>query len=60
MDELVVLTKADIHTPKKAEDIRKQFSDEIGKDALAVSTYLKDTLVKLDKEIRSRLDFHQN
>lgn len=60
MDELVVLTKADIHTPEKAETIRKAFEEEIGKEVVAVSTYLKDTLIYLNKSIKSRLDSHQD
>jgi GTPase len=59
MEELVVLTKCDIHTPEKAETIRKAFEEEIGKEAVAVSTYLKDSLINLNKSIKSRLDSHQ-
>jgi len=60
MDELIVITKADIYTPQKSKDIIKNFKKEIGKDSLLVSTYLKDSLIELDKAIRSKLDSHQN
>ena len=59
MQELVVLTKSDIHTPEKSETIRKAFEQEIGKEVVAVSTYLKESLIHLNKSIKSRLDSHQ-
>jgi GTP-binding protein len=59
MDELVVITKADIYTPQEAEEISKKFEKEAGVDTVLVSTYLKDTLVELDKAIRSKLNSHQ-
>jgi GTP-binding protein len=60
MDEIVILTKADILTPEKTESIRKSFGEEIGKEVIAVSTYLKDSLIVLNKAIKSRLDSHQS
>lgn len=60
MDELVVITKADIYTPQEAEDRSKKFKNETGEDAVLVSAYLKDTLVELDKAIRSKLDSRQD
>ena len=59
MNEIIVLTKSDIHTPEKAESMRKDFEKEIGKEVIAVSTYLKDSLIYLNKSIKSRLDSHQ-
>lgn len=59
MDELIVLTKADIFTPEKAENIKNNFIEETGKDAILVSTYLDDTLEELKGNIKSRLDSHQ-
>jgi GTP-binding protein len=60
MEELVVLTKADIHTPEKANTIREAFEKDIGKEVVAVSTYLEDSLLDLNKAIKSRLDSPQN
>jgi GTP-binding protein len=60
MNELIVLTKYDIYTPNQAKDIKDSFEKEINKKVLAVSTYLKDSLLDLNKEIRSRLDSLQN
>lgn len=60
MDEIVILTKADMYTPEEAESVRKAFEKEIGKKVLAVSTYLKDSLIDLNKEIKSRLDSPQS
>jgi GTP-binding protein len=59
MDELVVLTKLDIFTPEEAETIRRALEKDIGKEVIAVSTYLKDSLIALNKAIKSKLDSHQ-
>jgi GTP-binding protein len=60
MEELIVLTKADIYTPEEAKVIGETFEEEIGKEALTVSTYLKDSLIDLNKAIKSKLDSLQN
>jgi GTP-binding protein len=60
MDELIVITKADIYTSQKGQEVKHSFTEKIGKDAVLVSTYLKDTLIELDKAIRSKLDSHQS
>lgn len=60
MEELIVLTKADIYKPEGAKVLKETFEEEIGKDVLAVSTYLEDTLVGLKSEIKSRLDSPQS
>jgi GTP-binding protein len=60
MDELVVLTKVDIYTPEKVESLREAFEEKIGREVIAVSTYLNDTLVILSNAIKSKLDSHQS
>jgi GTP-binding protein len=60
MEELVVLTKADIYEPEEAKTVRKAFEKETGKSVIAVSTYLKHSLLDLNKEIKSRLDSLQS
>ena len=56
MEELIVLTKTDIYPSEKSEAIRKSFEKEIGKDVIPVSTYLKGSLITLNKAIKSKLD----
>jgi GTP-binding protein len=60
MDELVVLTKTDIYTPEESEKIRRDFQKKIGKNVVAVSAYLEDTLSNLKEEIRSKLNSLEN
>ena len=60
LEELVVLTKGDIYNSAKTETIRKAFEKEIGKEVIAVSTYLKDSLIALSKAIKSKLDSQQS
>ncbi|HCC68192.1 TPA: hypothetical protein DEP90_03270 [Patescibacteria group bacterium] len=56
MDELIVLTKADIFTPEEAK-VRKEGLEKIlGKDVVLVSTYLEDSMNKLNSAIKSKLN----
>jgi GTP-binding protein len=56
MEEIVVLTKSDIFTPERSQEISKRFSKDIGKEVVLVSTYLEDDMEKLKIVIKSKLD----